>query len=150
MTVLTAAIQDVEAQQPSAQVASAPGSDETSAVATDANGPPSTQNQQYAYSGRGGAGNWYSPSDLSQQGKFSSTQHAATTSGSAVDLPSARTGRGGAGNFVWGAEKEREEQLAREREEEEKLKTQAALDVEKGLTKPESAFLRVANPQSKS
>ncbi|OQO00848.1 hypothetical protein B0A48_13535 [Cryoendolithus antarcticus] len=56
--------------------------------------------QQYAHSGRGGAGNYYSPKELSESGKFSTGDAASTASGSiASTQPVRKYGRGGAGNY---------------------------------------------------
>nr|OQO17749.1 hypothetical protein B0A51_13791 [Rachicladosporium sp. CCFEE 5018] len=56
--------------------------------------------QQYAHSGRGGAGNYYSPKELSESGKFSTGDAASTASGSIASTQLVRKyGRGGAGNY---------------------------------------------------
>ncbi|KKY28218.1 hypothetical protein UCDDS831_g00400 [Diplodia seriata] len=147
--------------------------------------------------GRGGAGNWYSPSALASTGTFvnadtvpSSTTSAAastaeppaaplanldsssnwwntattattspttTSPGSngnqqqqqaAEAVPVARTGRGGAGNYVWGTadvSERRAEQIRREwgelREREKGVKQKVAQDVEIAVPKPPSAVL---------
>jgi len=76
---------------------------------------------EYAHSGRGGAGNWFSPANLTTAGAFTTTDKSAPPSSSAsskpraprsvaqvpvAEQPSRITGRGGAGNFVWETEAE--------------------------------------------
>ncbi|KAF2114498.1 hypothetical protein BDV96DRAFT_99161 [Lophiotrema nucula] len=118
--------------------------------------PPATSSSQvpdYAHSGRGGAGNWYEPKNLQATGTFShpSDSTAIPTSSKPhvstpwhpdnQELPVARAGRGGAGNFVW-----KDEEKERQREEEELRKRQqlnekVEKDVEAGLPKPPGAVL---------
>ena len=74
--------------------------------------------------GRGGAGNWYEPKELQKDGSFSSPSDATAIPTSSKpqistpwhpegqELPVARSGRGGAGNFVWKSD----EQVRRETE----------------------------------
>lgn len=98
----------------------------------------------YAHSGRGGAGNWYSPPDLEKTGNFSSD------TGRPIVSPSTKaagySGRGGAGNFnskdqeIRRLEEERLAQEARSKREAEIVK-----DVETGLKPPEKAHLGVAS-----
>lgn len=140
--------QDVEAQQ-----SQSIGGSSTAANVPEISTQTASEQQQYGHSGRGGAGNWYSPVELARQGTFSSsaaspTSPSTSTSTSAiwtgaapVELPSARTGRGGAGNFVWGAIEKEKEEAARRRQEEERVKVQATVDVEQGLAKPSNVFL---------
>ncbi|KAH8719194.1 hypothetical protein GQ44DRAFT_712666 [Phaeosphaeriaceae sp. PMI808] len=68
---------------------------------------------EYAHMGRGGAGNWYQPSELQKEGTFTQpTDSTAIPTSSkpqistpwhpeGQEMPVARSGRGGAGNFVW-------------------------------------------------
>lgn len=94
--------------------------------------PSSSTPQLYAHTGRGGAGNWYQPSQLAKDGTFSTPSDATalpTTAKPNVStpwhpegqqLPVGRAGRGGAGNFVWGdegAERERVEEEERRKGE---------------------------------
>ncbi|KAF2676127.1 hypothetical protein K458DRAFT_424981 [Lentithecium fluviatile CBS 122367] len=103
--------------------------------------------------GRGGAGNWYQPAELSKEGTFSEPADATAVPTSTKpqvskpwhpenqELPVARAGRGGAGNFVWGdGEKER---LRREEEEREKKRVSEGVEkgVEEGLKRPGQAVL---------
>ncbi|KAL1639282.1 hypothetical protein SLS58_008124 [Diplodia intermedia] len=172
----------------------------SSAAATPSDTATAASPQQYAHMGRGGAGNFYSPSALASTGTFvnadtnpSSTTSAAastaeppaaplsnldsssnwwntattttatasptTTSSSpgsngnqqqqaAEAVPVARTGRGGAGNYVWGTadvSERRAEQIRREwgelREREKGVKQKVAEDVEIAVPKPPSAVL---------
>ncbi|KAK6434556.1 hypothetical protein LTR95_009255 [Oleoguttula sp. CCFEE 5521] len=56
--------------------------------------------QQYAHSGRGGAGNYYSHKELSESGNFSTGEAAVRASGSTASTqPVRKYGRGGAGNY---------------------------------------------------
>lgn len=103
--------------------------------------------------GRGGAGNWYQPSELEKEGTFTQPSDATAIPTSSKpqistpwhpegqQLPVARSGRGGAGNFVWNSE----EQARREREEEERkralVREGVERDVELGLAKPPGAVL---------
>jgi GTPase involved in cell partitioning and DNA repair len=103
--------------------------------------------------GRGGAGNWYQPTELRNEGTFSQPADSTaipTSSKPQVstpwhpegqELPVARSGRGGAGNFVWKSE----EQGNREREDEERRKEsvreEAERSVEAGLAKPPGVLL---------
>ena len=103
--------------------------------------------------GRGGAGNWYQPSELQKEGVFtqpsdstaiptSSKPHVSTPwHPEGQEMPVARSGRGGAGNFVWKSE----EQAKKEREEEERrrevVREGVERDVEAGLAKPPGAVL---------
>lgn len=103
--------------------------------------------------GRGGAGNWYQPSKLAEEGQFiqpsdstalpsdSKPQVSKPWHPENQELPVARAGRGGAGNFVW-----KDEQKDRKRkEDEERLREQVEekveRDVEAGLEKPGQAVL---------
>ena len=107
--------------------------------------------------GRGGAGNWYEPKELQKEGTFTQPADATaipTSSKPQVstpwhpenqELPVARSGRGGAGNFVW---RSGEEAGKKEREEEEKeeerrkgLRVQAERSVEGSLARPPGAVL---------
>ncbi|PSN68021.1 hypothetical protein BS50DRAFT_572995 [Corynespora cassiicola Philippines] len=112
-----------------------------------------TQAQEYAHTGRGGAGNWYQPSELEKAGSFSQPADSTAIPTSSrpqistpwhpegQELPVARAGRGGAGNFVW--RDESKEQASREAEEKvkDKVRGEAERDVEAGLQKPGAALL---------
>lgn len=106
--------------------------------------------------GRGGAGNWYQPAELEKEGKF--VQPADSTAipisskplvstpwhPETQELPVARSGRGGAGNFVW---KDEEKEKARALEQEkakESVTRRVEEDVELGLMKPPGALLGAA------
>lgn len=128
--------------------------------------------QQYAHTGRGGAGNYYSPKELSQTGNFSGagsshilgegTVPPASSSsgrrGSAVgngssaqpaQEPMRTYGRGGAGNYAYGVS-ESEERAARKRMEDEQKREQLKADIEKGvkenLAMPQKAKLPGGEP----
>lgn len=105
---------------------------------------------QYAHTGRGGAGNYYSPQDLSQKGNFvgAQTSHilgdgtpapsentrpaAAPAATGTLGGPPPKTGRGGAGNFDFGIN-EAERKAARQHEEADRRQQQLKEDVEKGV-----------------
>lgn len=126
---------------------------------------PTDTEQPYAHSGRGGAGNYYSPKDLTAKGHFSdahrshivgdgtlapseSTTNSAPPSYNSVDGPKAEPtrifGRGGAGNYMFGVS-EGEERAAKKKMEEEEQKQQLTAMIEKGVTSglamPEQAKL---------
>lgn len=91
--------------------------------------------------GRGGAGNWYEPKELQKDGTF--TQPADSTAiptsskpqistpwhPEGQELPVARSGRGGAGNFVWKSD----EQVRRETEGRELDEIKRKEDVQKDV-----------------
>lgn len=103
--------------------------------------------------GRGGAGNWYQPTELQKEGTFSTAADSTAVPTSSKpqistpwhpekqEMPVARSGRGGAGNFVWKSE----EQGKRAQEEEERrreiVREGVERDVEAGLAKPPGALL---------
>ncbi|KAF2824749.1 hypothetical protein CC86DRAFT_325942, partial [Ophiobolus disseminans] len=115
--------------------------------------PPS----DYAHMGRGGAGNWYQPTALSKDGTFTQPADATTqptSSQPAVstpwhpegqELPVARSGRGGAGNFVWRSEEqvrlEREGREMQDMKRKEDVSEAVERDVERGLQMPGRARL---------
>lgn len=114
---------------------------------------------QYAHTGRGGAGNYYSPQDLSKTGNFdgAETSHilgdgtpapsesvrptaAPAFDGmlTAVGGPTPKTGRGGAGNYDFGIN-EAERKAARQHQESDVKQQRLKEDVEKGV-KEQLAF----------
>ena len=122
--------QDVEAQTPKPQLRPS----ESTASTTPAN-----VNQDYAHMGRGGAGNWYSPKELSETGKFETSNQQGPVEKEPAETR--RTGRGGAGNFVWDDE-ENEKTRQQKEEMEIELKDMVAKDVEAGLPRPDRVFVR--------
>jgi hypothetical protein len=97
--------------------------------------------------GRGGAGNWFSPKELVSTGSFSSAEAPTSPKAQApgdkelVGNESRHRGRGGAGNFLW--TQEDEERARRENQDKEiELKEMVVKDVERGLARPDRAFLR--------
>jgi len=140
--------------------------------------PPSTATpvpappDQFAYSGRGGAGNYYSPAVLSQQGTFSTTPSTtASRSGqgdaaTAIPAPASDSatasaavpfaGRGGAGNYSFSDERKLLEaevndggDVSRNRDPD-GMTELVELDVERGLAKPQQAHVNEAAPAGKS
>jgi GTPase involved in cell partitioning and DNA repair len=103
--------------------------------------------------GRGGAGNWYQPTELEKEGNFT-TSGDATSAPTASrpnistpwhpedqELPVARAGRGGAGNFVWKDEEKERKRIEDEEAARGKLSEKVEHDVEQGLAKPGAAVL---------
>lgn len=120
---------------------------------------PALHNQEYAHTGRGGAGNYYSPRELKATGKFegADTSHVL---GDGTPAPKSdhekakeatviRYGRGGMGNFFGGDEdaanklREKQEEEARKQEE---LKQQIEKGVDGVLSRPEKACLPGGEP----
>jgi hypothetical protein len=103
--------------------------------------------------GRGGAGNWYQPTELQKEGVFTEPidSTAVPTSSkpqvskpwhpSSQELPVARAGRGGAGNFVWKNEEKEKAEKLEEQKAKERLSEGVEKDVEGGLQKPGAAVL---------
>lgn len=105
---------------------------------------------QYAHTGRGGAGNYYSPQELTQKGTFGGAQTSHVL-GDGTPLPSddvrpaaapahdgvpsaVKTGRGGAGNMNYDIGiNEAERKAAREHEEADRKQQALKDDVEKGV-----------------
>ncbi len=131
--------------------------------------PLTDDERKYAHSGRGGSGNYYSPQELSQTGSFSdahrshvlgdgtlapadatsmgNTDGAETSSYIAAQAsvrPTRTVGRGGAGNFDFGAGVS-EEKAARERMDEEQKRKRVQVEVEEkvrhALAEPARAML---------
>ena len=106
--------------------------------------PSSRALPDFAHSGRGGAGNWYSPPDLQRTGNF--TADAARSIPSPDIRSAGYSGRGGAGNFS-----SKDQEMRRQEEErlagEARSKREAEIvkDVEMGLKPPEKAHLGVSS-----
>lgn len=86
--------------------------------------------------GRGGSGNWYEPKILVETGAFSAPEAPEASkplqASKEVVSDTRRRGRGGAGNFVWDEDENRETEEVKEIE----LKEMVVRDVEAGLTRP--------------
>jgi hypothetical protein len=107
--------------------------------------------------GRGGSGNWYQPSELQKEGTFTQSADSTAIPTSSMpqistpwhpegqELPVARSGRGGAGNFVWKSDEQvRKEREGRELDELKKKETvsqEVERDVEAVLARPGAARL---------
>lgn len=89
-----------------------------------------------------GAGNWYSPPALTSGGTFSSSTDAPPRKASdlAPQSSTQATGRGGAGNFVWGSEVKDGGKEVKAKEE--AIRTDIAREVEAGLAKPGRVVLK--------
>jgi GTPase involved in cell partitioning and DNA repair len=119
--------------------------------------PTSQQPSEYAHMGRGGSGNWYQPSELQKDGTFTQPGDSTAVPTSSKpqistpwhpenqELPVARSGRGGAGNFVWKSDEQvRKEREGRELDELKKKETvsqEVERDVEAVLARPGAARL---------
>lgn len=113
------------------------------------------EEQQYAYTGRGGAGNYYVPKELEQTGHFSNAHRShilgdgtLAPGGNDKDAkvtPARWQGRGGAGNFAWDVvqdeERAAQKKLEADREKEAKLKAEVERGVEASIAMPEKAKL---------
>ncbi|KAF2738803.1 hypothetical protein EJ04DRAFT_26988 [Polyplosphaeria fusca] len=133
--------EDLEANRPLAASAAPP--------AQSSPDPP----PEYSHMGRGGAGNWFQPKELEQSGSFSQASDSTaqpTTSKPNVstpwhpdnqELPVARAGRGGAGNFVWKDEDKERQEREQQVKAKERLNEQVEKDVEFGLQKPGAVVL---------
>lgn len=104
--------------------------------------------REYAHSGRGGAGNYYSPARLQQSGTFETTSgdEPKSSSGNSTPARAPYRGRGGAGNYVFapdtdGSAQEAVERGRDQREREDKARGDAARDVEASLAKPGRAYI---------
>ncbi|CAN9225272.1 hypothetical protein CC77DRAFT_1017879 [Alternaria alternata] len=114
---------------------------------------PSNSSQDYAHMGRGGAGNWYQPTELQKEGTFTQAVDATAIPTSSKpqistpwhpegqEMPVARSGRGGAGNFVWKSEEQKKGQRDDEERRIEGLRDEVERSVEAGLAKPPFALL---------
>jgi hypothetical protein len=103
--------------------------------------------------GRGGAGNWYQPTSLQKEGTFTQPTDSTAIPTSAKpqvstpwhpegqELPVARSGRGGAGNFVWKSGQAGGEEGDDEKSRKERVRLGVERSVEMGLQKPAGAVL---------
>lgn len=103
--------------------------------------------------GRGGAGNWYQPTELQKDGTFTQPGDSTAIPTSPTpqistpwhpegqELPVARSGRGGAGNFVWKSEEQAKEEKEADVAAKQDLREQVERSVEAGLAKPPGALL---------
>lgn len=128
-----------------ADLEAGPPTEESFSDAVSVRKPP-----QYAYAGRGGAGNYYSPKEMSENGtskdleageilgdgvnslgggRFPRGMGSSWTKSAEAEAP--RTyGRGGAGNYALNA---RENKEPEKQQEEEQKKAQLKLDIEQGV-----------------
>lgn len=96
---------------------------------------------EYAYSGRGGSGNIYSPRELEEQGTFESPPAPKTDR---VNSVGGFGGRGGAGNIrqrVEGDERGNPEAERNIQDAETRLKEKVTQEVEAGLPAPPQVHL---------
>ena len=110
---------------------------------------PEREEPQYAHSGRGGAGNYYSPKEISKTGSFSDGPVRSSSSGGLASGPSTTPGRGGAGNYAFSAHQSAADTATKSMEEgqtQEKLKQDIAKSVEEQLAMPQKAKLPGGEP----
>ncbi|KAI5853398.1 hypothetical protein BZA05DRAFT_336729 [Tricharina praecox] len=107
---------------------------------------------EYKHMGRGGAGNWFTPSDLVQRGTTSTpTADDDTTEVPAAQAGSTRqwAGRGGAGNFAGAgaqaqhidAPRKEVEEIELQDRERERMQEDVRRDVDLKLVRPEGVHL---------
>ncbi|KAI5245143.1 hypothetical protein E4T47_09335 [Aureobasidium subglaciale] len=113
---------------------------------------PALHNQQWAHTGRGGQGNYYSPRELLATGKFEGVD-TSNVLGDGTPAPkgdkAVRAGRGGVGNFFGGDEGEAERLRAKKEDEarkQEELKREVEKGVDGSLSRPEKARLPGGEP----
>lgn len=123
--------------------------------------PPLREEQQYAHSGRGGAGNYYSPKELSDTGVYKDSGLGKKV-GDGVDtignepVPQAKeevrkVGRGGAGNYAAfdsseGQTRALEKRLEADRAMREMVKADVEEKVKSTLAEPPRAKLAGVEP----
>lgn len=113
---------------------------------------PQSTSSVYVTTGRGGAGNYISPTELtkgnatpSSTASYTKPTHASPNITVSSSLPSYR-GRGGAGNFqAYTASQRAQSQTENQdlEKKEEELQKSVAQDVESGLQKPPGAWIEV-------
>ncbi|KAG9594708.1 hypothetical protein KCU77_g13562, partial [Aureobasidium melanogenum] len=120
---------------------------------------PALHNQEYAHTGRGGAGNYYSPRELKATGKFegADTSHVLgdgtpapkTNEENDKEPTVVRHGRGGMGNF-FGVDEDMANKLRKKHEDEARKQEELKQQIEKGvddvLSRPEKARLPGGEP----
>jgi len=118
-------------------------------LAAQGSGDPS----DYKHMGRGGAGNWYTPTSLSKEGVFtdSAPPRGASITPDPTSVNPAHAGhymeprpwrgRGGAGNFAYEKPVEPERIELEERQITKLVQEEVRKEVEAGLKRPESAYL---------
>jgi len=125
------------------------------AAATTTPGPAPSSNtgQDYVHMGRGGAGNCYQPAALGRVGTFTQPVDATAMPTAATpqvstpwhpegqEIPLARTGRGGAGNFVWKSGASARQVNEAEERKRESVRQCVERAVEAGLAKPPGVLL---------
>jgi hypothetical protein len=106
---------------------------------------------QYAHSGRGGAGNYYSPKDLKETGRFSHQNtgtSSSTSSQAAHAAPVARYGRGGAGNMSFGVTANEEKAAEAERVQRMKIEAESEREAEQSIVMPPRAKLPLSSNEA--
>lgn len=124
--------QDLEANQQAAE--------QLTIATPSADAILSRDQQKYAYTGRGGAGNWYSPQQLVETGTYDDTLPVQAASHSsegfavacqqAAAEPVRRYGRGGAGNMSFGVSEYQERAIQKRMQDEEQKREKVKADVE--------------------
>lgn len=119
-----------------------------SAAESYAQPTPIRNEPQYAHSGRGGAGNFYSPKELSQKGQYKDTDLSQVGDGTKdsglattdpfsnakpLSGPTRTYGRGGVGNYSYDASENQEKALRKKMEEDEDKQQKLKADIEAGV-----------------
>ncbi|KXT03833.1 hypothetical protein AC578_8926 [Pseudocercospora eumusae] len=121
-----------------------------SATAASADSSLPREEQQYAYTGRGGAGNWYRAQELKQTGTYDDRLPAAVSAQAqqAAVEPVRKYGRGGAGNMSFGVSEDEERAIRKRMEEEEAKREKVAADVEANVNAmlPEPPKAKLSGP----
>ena len=110
--------------------------------------------QMYKHTGRGGAGNYFSPKDLRQTGNFDHVPPPGVGSktsalGIAMEQTIRTLGRGGAGNYAFGMS-ENADWVARKGMEDEAKREKLTQDIEKGVEKTLALPQKAKLPGSES
>lgn len=116
---------------------------------------PATQQirtQEYAFKGRGGSGNYYSPKDLKETGEFSHDNPVAQARSQNQDqtdtsnqAPVAKHGRGGIGNMIFGASESEQADAAKKLDDEkvkrEEIEVESEREAGQSIAMPPKAKL---------
>ncbi|KAI9727654.1 MAG: hypothetical protein M1828_005882 [Chrysothrix sp. TS-e1954] len=141
---------DLEANRTHAEDESAKDGATTSPIAQALQ--QDTQPAEFAHTGRGGAGNFYSPSGLVSKGDFSRAEASTMGRSSEVSIGAASgrlQGRGGAGNFLQPTNEivEGRDPLLESKQQE--AFERVARDVEDTLERPQKAHLDISRERER-
>ncbi|CZT20391.1 uncharacterized protein RCC_06251 [Ramularia collo-cygni] len=101
--------------------------------------------QEYAHSGRGGSGNYYSPKTLKETGHFGHQNPMADARGqqqtNGQPVPVAKYGRGGMGNMVYGVAESEQNKNEDDKLKREKIEVESEREAEQSIALPPKAKL---------